>query len=943
MASTTTTYDCSRLLQYAVRAESDCAAAAAAASSYNNAADAAAAAPTSAAATTTSFGHPDPPLLHLFAVEEPPPLPNSWSPTAAAAAPLLSCSLLVAYTKHTVSAQLILQKQQHRAGGGVVLQQDDPKEICMLLPENGSSIEHGHVDDDDEQISCLTVVAWKPPPQQQQQRRMQASVSSSSITSTSSLMKGVILTEQERSSDDDRTDFCEATTTTTTTIPSAQHCPHQRRLAIVFGTNHSRVYTVEVTITATSNNTNSPSSKNVTWTLQRVQLHDATSSRSSLFQVFPMDDMMSHDSSARRRRRRLWERKSSQSNTFNHPAGVGVATPFGPTGGVVSLSSYHCATAAVGTVVVWITYGDTTLVRLHSAALFPSLWQRAAASGLSVEEETVRLLRLEPGGGGGVDAAPKTLVRCQVCLPPEEVDQVLVVPLPRHYPSPLSPLRMLLPSPFTVLQEYNNNNSGDPNNCDQQQPKAIVMEEVYEALVFGQGTNNLFPTFCFFTSEGRFDDRESAGGGKRKNESSSSEFTSPSNDDGRILGSVTKALVGSAMGALRWGFGSSTSSNTLDSSSRHRNVSSKLDYSSQVRAMDEDGRDPTDVDDGEMSEHAQASSPFPSLWSRPVELYASTEFHDAPRKIEFCSIDPDGKLAAAADGLGRVLLIDLATKQVIRMWKGFREASCYWLQTEDPRQQRPLEDTISPWRQGRRKKPQLHLVIHSRQRRVVEVWRVRHGGRIRSIPVGRDARILPFTSWSASSTEPLASCYLVHSTVPGTNLNQMELIRVEEQQEFVAAGHSTPPRSVDSAAGVTSVASTPSRKSALRLQHLQQLLSAGNIQYSKEDVQKALHEIKSLADLSTALDLLAAGSVLEERLGVKGSTFHRDAVTYCRGVLNAAVHRGKSRSDTMSRENPHVQILSHKIEYHTQVRVQSCKRFDFRSCVNRDFTCDCRL
>jgi hypothetical protein len=109
-----------------------------------------------------------------------------------------------------------------------------------------------------------------------------------------------------------------------------------------------------------------------------------------------------------------------------------------------------------------------------------------------------------------------------------------------------------------------------------------------------------------------------------------------------------------------------------------------------------------------------------------------------------------------------------------------------------------------------------------------------------------------------------------------------------------------------------------SRRATLRLQYLQQLLSASEVRYSKEDVRKALHEIKSLSDLATALDLLAKSSVLEDKLGVQGAELQRDAIAYCRDVLNNAIHRGFSGID-VARSNPHVQLLSRKIEYHVQV------------------------
>eukprot|EP00957_Ditylum_brightwellii_P185733 14140625-Ditylum_brightwellii.AAC.1 len=58
---------------------------------------------------------------------------------------------------------------------------------------------------------------------------------------------------------------------------------------------------------------------------------------------------------------------------------------------------------------------------------------------------------------------------------------------------------------------------------------------------------------------------------------------------------------------------------------------------------------------------------------------------DPPRRFTSITVDPNGNLAAAADTLGRVLLIDLETKQVVRLWKGVREAVCFWIQLPRPR------------------------------------------------------------------------------------------------------------------------------------------------------------------------------------------------------------------------------------------------------------------
>jgi Rab3 GTPase-activating protein regulatory subunit N-terminus len=289
------------------------------------------------------------------------------------------------------------------------------------------------------------------------------------------------------------------------------------------------------------------------------------------------------------------------------------------------------------------------------------------------------------------------------------------------------------------------------------------------------------------------------------------------------------------------------------------------------------------------------------LWNQPISLYAGLEFHDAPRKVEFCSIDPDGVLAAVADVLGRVLLIDLPTKQVIRLWKGYREATCHWIQgycTEQVEQGHTGCSTstakTAPAPSWKRKSTK-YLVVHSRLRRVVEVWRIRHGSRVTSIPVGRDAQIVPCPL--GLYPNHLASCFILHRSAPGGSsssgggqtsssymqTNQLEKIQVDPHQRLLQLHQLQQQQETEflvatkgGGGGRSMLSQRGSTNHSLRLQHLRQILSTTNFQYSKDDVHQALLQIKALGDLATCLDLIATASVLEERLGVQGMYHEQD-------------------------------------------------------------------
>jgi hypothetical protein len=242
--------------------------------------------------------------------------------------------------------------------------------------------------------------------------------------------------------------------------------------------------------------------------------------------------------------------------------------------------------------------------------------------------------------------------------------------------------------------------------------------------------------------------------------------------------------------------------------------------------------------------------------------------------------------------MGRVLLIDLSTKQVIRLWKGYREATCHWIQGYCAEQEEgnPSSTTAKSAEPSWKRKSAKYLVVHSRLRRVVEVWRIRHGSRVTSIPVGRDAQIIPCTL--GLYPNHLASCFILHRSAPGSSsgggggtgscmqANQLEKIHLDAQQRLLHQQQQIqqqqetefimPIKGGSGGGGRGMLSQQGSTNHSLRLQHLRQILSTTNFEYSKDDVHQALLQIKALGDLATCLDLIATASVLEERLGVQG-------------------------------------------------------------------------
>lgn len=137
---------------------------------------------------------------------------------------------------------------------------------------------------------------------------------------------------------------------------------------------------------------------------------------------------------------------------------------------------------------------------------------------------------------------------------------------------------------------------------------------------------------------------------------------------------------------------------------------------------------------------------------------------DDPRKGERLSLSPSGCLAAVTDSLGRILLIDTQALVVVRLWKGYRDASCFFLEVP-LNGEMPSVDGIG---YGKSKHDFcLCLAIHAPRRGVVEVWKMRTGPRIMMLKCAKGCQLLQssckFTSLSSDTYDYIpAQVYLLN-------------------------------------------------------------------------------------------------------------------------------------------------------------------------------------
>jgi hypothetical protein len=86
-------------------------------------------------------------------------------------------------------------------------------------------------------------------------------------------------------------------------------------------------------------------------------------------------------------------------------------------------------------------------------------------------------------------------------------------------------------------------------------------------------------------------------------------------------------------------------------------------------------------------------------------------------------------VAAVSDVLGRVMLLDTDTGEIIRIWKGLRDAVCGWIE---------IFDVNEPSRGN----SLLFLVMYSPRRGLLKIFQMRHGKQVGVFHIGVGWRLL---------------------------------------------------------------------------------------------------------------------------------------------------------------------------------------------------------
>ncbi|KAG8041433.1 hypothetical protein G9C98_002726 [Cotesia typhae] len=105
---------------------------------------------------------------------------------------------------------------------------------------------------------------------------------------------------------------------------------------------------------------------------------------------------------------------------------------------------------------------------------------------------------------------------------------------------------------------------------------------------------------------------------------------------------------------------------------------------------------------------------------------------DVMREGDSLVVSPNKTLGVISDAMGRVTLINNRRGLALRMWKGYRDAQCGWIEvTEDKRS-----------KVSAKKRSSLFLVIYAPKKGIIDIWGVQTGSKITTFTASKNGRLL---------------------------------------------------------------------------------------------------------------------------------------------------------------------------------------------------------
>ncbi|XP_034944441.1 rab3 GTPase-activating protein non-catalytic subunit [Chelonus insularis] len=110
---------------------------------------------------------------------------------------------------------------------------------------------------------------------------------------------------------------------------------------------------------------------------------------------------------------------------------------------------------------------------------------------------------------------------------------------------------------------------------------------------------------------------------------------------------------------------------------------------------------------------------------------------DIMREGDSLIISPNKTLSVITDTLGRVILVNNRKGLAVRMWKGYRDAQCGWIEVSEEQHK-----SQSNFKSFRTLRSALFLVIYAPKKGVIDIWGIQTGGKITTFSASKTGKLL---------------------------------------------------------------------------------------------------------------------------------------------------------------------------------------------------------
>uniref|UniRef100_A0A915IYW1 Rab3 GTPase-activating protein non-catalytic subunit n=1 Tax=Romanomermis culicivorax TaxID=13658 RepID=A0A915IYW1_ROMCU len=147
-----------------------------------------------------------------------------------------------------------------------------------------------------------------------------------------------------------------------------------------------------------------------------------------------------------------------------------------------------------------------------------------------------------------------------------------------------------------------------------------------------------------------------------------------------------------------------------------------------------------------MSSEIKAEQLKVALGQKPIDIFQRSSLVDVGRQAQKIILSPgNARMALVCDSNGRVLLIDVRQRVITRMWKGYRDAQCAWLEIFGHENTLVASGPLNLRTKGEQrlvKRSALCAVIYAPKRGILEVWSTQNGMRIAACNVDKEGVLL---------------------------------------------------------------------------------------------------------------------------------------------------------------------------------------------------------